>query len=211
MNAKVFVAELIGTFALTFIGAGAAALGVGGVVGVAFAHGLTVLAFVYAYGHISGAHINPAVTFGVALSGNMSWGKATYYWMAQLLGGALAGLGLFYVLSGVDHTLYGATVLADGVTVLQGIVIEGILTFLLVNSVLQSAIKGKAGNLAGVAIGLTLTLSILMGGPLTGASLNPARTLGPAIFSGTLGLFWVYVVGTFAGAALAAGVNKYLS
>lgn len=210
MNAKALVAEFIGTFALTFIGAGAAALGVGGLVGVAFAHGLTLLAFAYAYGYISGTHINPAVTFGVALSGNMKWNEAISYWIAQLIGGAIAGAALFFILSGVDQNQYGATVLANGVTPLQGMIIEAILTFFLVNSVLHTAIKGKGGDFAGVAIGLTLTLSILLGGPLTGASLNPARTLGPAIFSGTLNLFWIYVIGTFAGAAVAVGVYKFM-
>ena len=210
MKLNVFLAELIGTFALTFIGAGAGALGVGGLVGVALAHGLVIVAFAYAYGHISGTHINPAVTFGVTLSGNLSWGEAVYYWIAQFIGGALGAAALFFVLGNASSGL-GATVLASGVTPLQGIVLEAILTFFLVNSVIQGAIRGKAGNFAGLAIGLTLTLSILMGGPLTGASLNPARTFGPALFTGTLNQFWIYLVGTFAGAALAVGVDHLLS
>ena len=89
-NAKVFVAELIGTFALVFIGAGAAVSGFGGLVGVALAHGLVIATFVYAYGHISGAHFNPAVTFGLALNGTVRWGDAVYYWVAQFLGAAIA-------------------------------------------------------------------------------------------------------------------------
>ncbi len=210
MKTNVFLAELIGTFALTFIGAGAGALGVGGLVGVAFAHGLTVMAFIYAYGHISGTHINPAVTFGAALAGALSWAEAVYYWIAQFIGAALAGALLFFVLGGASTGL-GATVLASGVTPVQGVVLEAVLTFLLVNSVLQGAVRGKAGNFAGVAIGLTLTLAILMGGPLTGASLNPARTFGPALFTGTLNQFWIYLVGPFAGAALAFVADRVLS
>jgi len=210
MKTNVFLAELIGTFALTFIGAGAGALGVGGLVGVAFAHGLTVMAFIYAYGHISGTHINPAVTFGAALAGALSWAEAVYYWIAQFIGAALAGALLFFVLGGASTGL-GATVLASGVTPVQGVVLEAVLTFLLVNSVLQGAVRGKAGNFAGVAIGLTLTLAILMGGPLTGASLNPARTFGPALFTGTLNQFWIYLVGPFAGAALAFVADRVLN
>jgi MIP family channel proteins len=209
VNFKKFLTEFIGTFALVFIGAGAAALGVGGLVGVAFAHGLVILSFVHAYGHISGTHINPAVTFGVALSGALSWGQAALYWFAQLLGGAAAGGAMVFVFGGASNGL-GATVLADGVSPLQGLVLEAILTFFLVNAVLQGAVRGKAGEFAGLAIGMTLTLSILMGGPLTGASLNPARTFGPALFTGTLNQFWIYLAGTFAGAALAAGVDWVL-
>ncbi len=209
MNSKIFVAELIGTFALIFIGAGAGALGVGGLVGVALAHGLVIVAFAYAYGNISGTHINPAVTFGLAVAGAIDWGKALMYWVAQFLGGILGAAALMFVLGASAGTL-GATTLGAGVTPVQGLVIEAILTFMLVNSVLHSAVAGKAGNLAPLAIGLTLTLAILMGGPLTGGSLNPARTLGPALFTDGLGQFWIYLAGPFAGAALAAFVYKFL-
>ncbi len=94
METKSLLAEMIGTFALTFIGAGAAAIGLGGLVGIAFAHGLTVAAFAYAYGPISGSHINPAVTLGVALSGAIDWGKAIGYWIAQFIGGTLGAVAL---------------------------------------------------------------------------------------------------------------------
>ncbi|KAA3648734.1 MAG: hypothetical protein DWQ07_00625 [Chloroflexi bacterium] len=210
MNSKALTVEFIGTAALTFIGAGAGALGVGGLVGVALAHGLVVVAMAYAYGSISGAHINPAVTFGVALSGNLSWRDAVGYWIAQFLGATVAAAGLWFILSGGAANGLGQTVLAEGITLPQGLVLEAILTFLLVNAVLQTAVKERAGNLAGLAIGLTLVAAILMGGPLTGASLNPARTFGPALFTGTLDVFWVYVVGTFAGAAAAVGVYRFL-
>lgn len=209
MSSKQFVAELIGTFALVFIGAGAGALAVGGLVGVAFAHGLILMAMIYAVGHISGTHINPAVTFGLALAGAIDWGKAVVYWAAQLIGGILAAAILMFLLGGAESGL-GATVLAAGVSPVQGLVLEAVLTFFLVNSVLHAAVAGKAGDLAGLAIGATLIAAILMGGPLTGASLNPARTLGPALFTGSLDQFWIYLVGTFAGAAAAAGLYRFL-
>ena len=209
MNTKALTTEFIGTAALTFIGAGAGALGIGGLIGVALAHGLVVIAMAYAFGAISGSHINPAVTFGLALSGNLSWRDAIGYWVAQFLGATVAAAGLLFIFGGASNGL-GATVLSEGVTPLQGVVLEAILTFLLVNAVLQTAVKERAGNLAGLAIGLTLVAAILMGGPLTGASLNPARTFGPALFTGTLNIFWVYVVGTFAGAAAAVGVYRFL-
>lgn len=207
------IAELIGTFALVFIGAGAGALGIGGLVGVAFAHGLVLAAFAYAYGHVSGTHINPAVTFGVLLAGKIAPARAAAYIAAQLAGGALAGYALAYCLGGTGTGL-GATVLAQplelpgGVSVFvtpaMGVVIELLLTFFLVNTVLNAGISGKATPIDGLAIGLTLVFCILMGGPLTGASLNPARTLGPALASGEWSDLWVYVVGPLGGGAVAA-------
>lgn len=205
------VAEFIGTFALIFIGAGAGALGIGGLVGVAFAHGLVVVSFAYAYGHISGTHINPAVTAGVWAAGKIDPGRAISYIIFQILGG-IAGAGtLAWVLGGTETGL-GATKLAEGlavgsatitITPVIGLVVELILTFLLVNAVMNAGISGKATHVAGLAIGLTLTLAILMGGPLTGASLNPARTLGPAVVLGDLSDIWVYLAGPLAGGVIA--------
>ena len=208
------VAETIGTFALIFIGAGAGALGIGGLVGVALAHGFVIVGFAYSYGHISGTHINPAVTIGVWLAGKMDAGKAFSYVVFQLLGGVLGAFALRYVLGGTATGL-GVTALAEGlkvgdatisITPTTGLVIEAILTFFLVNAVLNAAISGKAGELAGLAIGLTLVFAILMGGPLTGASLNPARSLGPAMATGNFANLWVY----FAGPGLGAGVAAVL-
>lgn len=209
MNSRVLTAECIGTFALIFIGAGAGALGIGGLVGVALAHGLVVLAFAYAYGHISGTHINPAVTVGLLVAGEIEFPTAIGYIVSQLLGGLAAAFALSFVLGGTDSGL-GATLLADGVSVPQGFVLEVILTFFLVNTVLNAAVSGKGGNLAGVAIGMTLTLAILMGGPLTGASLNPARSFGPALVSGQTANLWLYFVAPALGGALAAIVYKGL-
>ena len=186
MNSKAFVSEMIGTFALTFIGAGAGAIS----------------GNLFSYGHHSGTHINPAVMFGLWVAGEIEFGKTIVYWIAQAIGGIAGGALLYFVLGGAETGL-GATVLAENVTTTQGLVLEAVLTFFLVNAIMNTAVSGKVGDLAPIAIGLTLAFCILMGGPLTGASLNPARTLGPAIFSGTMDLFWLYVVGTFIGAALA--------
>ena len=206
---KKLSAEFIGTFALVFIGAGAAALGAVGVVGVALAHGLILMALVYAFASLSGAHVNPAVTFGLWLRSEIELQEAAYYWVVQLLGGALAGFALLFVLGGPTNDL-GATVLAEGVSPLRGAVLEAILTFFLVTSVLRSAVRGEAGKAVGAAIGLTLAASILVGGPLTGASLNPARTVGPALAAAQFADIWVYFVGPLAGGALAALLDQWL-
>jgi len=203
------LAEFIGTFALIFIGAGAGALAAdgGGLVGVAFAHGMVVLGFAYAYGHISGTHINPAVTLGVWAAGKIDTTRALAYVAVQLLGGIVAAFVLAWVLGDRAGSL-GATTLADGVSTTQGLVLELIMTFFLVNTVLNAAISGKGGPPAGVAIGFTLTFCILMGGPLTGASLNPARTLGPAVATGNFADIWLYFVGPIAGGVIAGLLYK---
>ena len=205
------VAEFIGTFALIFIGAGAGALGLGGLVGVALAHGLVVVGFAYAYGHISGTHINPAVTAGVWAAGKIDPGRAISYIVFQILGG-IAGAGVLAWVLGGTETGLGATQLASGLTVgnatititpVIGFVVELILTFFLVNAVMNAGISGKVTHVAGLAIGLTLVFAILMGGPLTGASLNPARTIGPALMLGDFSNLWVYLLGPVAGGVIA--------
>src|SRR5690349_15802214 len=173
-NSKVFLAEFIGTFALVFIGAGAGVTGAG-IVGVALAHGLTVAAFIYTFGYISGTHINPAVTFGLAANRTIKWSDAIYYWIAQFAGAILAAV-LLRLFAG-DITNGATTGTLTNTVPLFAMAVEAILTFFLVNAVLHNAVGGKSGPFAGLAIGLTLTACILVGGPLTGASLNPARTL----------------------------------
>ncbi len=202
MKNRKLVAELIGTFTLIFIGAGSAAIGAAGLVGVAFAHGLVVLGMVYAYGHISGTHINPAVTIGLWVGKQIDTATAFGYIVVQLMGGTLGALALRSILGPTSGL--GATTLGPGISPLQGFVVELILTFLLVNSIFNTAVSGKAGNGAPVAIGLTLVFTIIMGGPLTGASLNPARTLGPAIVSGNFSDIWLYMVAPPLGGILAA-------
>jgi MIP family channel proteins len=205
MNWKAYTVESIGTFALVLAGAGAGAQNAG-LLAVALAHGLVIVAMAYAFGPISGAHVNPAVTFGLALGGALSWRDALGYWIAQFAGAALAAFALTWWLGDIRS---GATTFAgDPITAL---VLEAVLTFFLVNAVYQTAVRGKGGDFAGLAIGLTLVAMILVGGPITGASLNPARTFGPALFTGTLGQFWVYLVGPLLGAAAAWALDRALN
>lgn len=202
MKPKVFFAEFAGTFALVFIGSGAAAAGTIGLLGVALIFGLLIASMIYVFGKISGTHINPAVTFALALNGNLGWMEAVFYWIAQFVGGTIAAAALLFVFGGAQNGL-GATVLARGVGPLQGLVVETIGTFLLMTAVFFAAVEGYAGKSAGLVISLTVIVLILFAGPLTGAGFNPARSFGPALFSGTLGLFWIYLLGPLAGAALA--------
>lgn len=211
------LAEFIGTFALIFIGAGAGAIGIGGLVGVAFAHGLVVLGFAYAYGHISGTHVNPAVTLGVWAAGKIDTVRAAAYVVVQLLGGIAGALALRWVLGGTETGL-GVTALASAkslpsgisisITAAAGLVVEMILTFFLVNAVMNAGISGKATIPGGLAIGLTLTFCILMGGPLTGASLNPARSLGPAVATGNYDDLWLYFAGPILGGVIAGTLYR---
>ncbi len=206
---KPALAELVGTFLLTFIGAGAGALAAkngGGIVAVALAHGIALMVIVYAFGSISGAHVNPAVTSSLAFTGKIGWDTAIAYWVAQFLGAAVAAYLLAYVVgpSG-DVGGLGATVGSlTSTDAVKTIVLEAVLTFFLVTAVFASGVANKNGNMAGVAIGLVLTMDILMGGALTGASMNPARTFGPALATGHLEYLWLYIVGPVVGGAPAA-------
>ena len=203
-NSRVFLAELIGTFALVFIGAGAGIAGAG-LLGVALAHGLVVVTFAYTFGYISGTHINPAVTFAMVLSNKLKWGEAVFYWIAQFAGAALAGYLLKLTYGDISG---GATIgtLSTSAPILA-MVVEAILTFFLVNAILHNTGAGKTGAFAGLVIGLTLTTAILVGGPLTGASLNPARTFGTAIFAepsfANVDTYVVYFFGPLIGSTLA--------
>ena len=221
-NSRAFVAELIGTFALVFIGAGATLVGIGGLVGAALAHGLVIVTFSYVYGHISGAHFNPAVTFGLALNGTVKWGQAVYYWVAQFVGAIAGAFILRYVASSVSGLEGAATVgtLSDPQPY-AALVVEIILTFFLVNAILHAAVAGKAGSFAGLVIGMTLVFAILAGGPMTGASLNPARSLGPALFTKAMDrqtldaaipfFYMIYFAGPIVGSALAVGLFRFLN
>lgn len=212
MNTGKYVAEFVGTFALIFIGAGALAItGINlaghsyvfeNLLGVALAHGFVVIAFVYAFGHISGTHINPAVTLGFLVAGEIRFITAIWYWIVQFAGGIAGALMLKAVLP-INGDL-GVTILAENVSVIQGLIVEIILTFFLVTTIFNTAVSGKASNFAGFAIGLILIACILMGGPLTRASFNPARTLGPALAAGNYADLWLYFVGPCVGAVLAA-------
>lgn len=217
-NSKVFLAEFIGTFALVFIGAGTGMAGAG-LLAVALAHGLTLAVFAYAYGHISGTHVNPAVTVAMAATGKLKMGEAAVsYLVPQFAGAALAGLFLNFIADTVGANIaYGATVgaLTTSTPWLAGLV-ELVLTFFLVNTILNTAVSGKGGALSGLAIGLTLTAAILVGGAFTGASLNPARTFGIALFAADPSLanantYLIYLMGPLFGATLAALVYIFLN
>ena len=211
---KKYIAECVGTFVLTFLGCGTAMfLGCGepaGVVGTAIAFGLAVVAMAYTIGEISGCHINPAITLGVALSGRMSWKDAVGYWVAQVIGGIIAGALLLLVANVVGKDLTGALG-SNGVANAGGVggafLVEVIATFIFVLVVLGATdSKFGAGKPAGLAIGLSLILIHLVCINLTGTSVNPARSIGPAIFAGGDALkdVWVFICAPLVGGLLAA-------
>jgi len=194
-------AEFIGTFALIFVGIGAIKTAGHDVLGVALAHGFTIAAFVSATMQISGGQLNPAVTFGLLCGGHMTIANAIRYWISQLLGGftaALICLGLF----GRDVVVTGTPQLAINLNGAQGILVEGILTFFLVFVVYGTAVDERGRRVAGFAIGSTITLDILFGGPLTGAAMNPARVFGPALAANFWHDHYVYWLGPLIGGAL---------
>jgi MIP family channel proteins len=206
-----WLAEFVGTFALIFVGIGAIKTAGHDVLGVALAHGLTIAAFVSATLHISGGNLNPAVTFGLLCGGHMTLAKALLYWSAQLLGAfaaALICLGLF----GRDVVVMGTPQLAINLSAMQGILVEAILTFFLVFVVYGTAVdqRGRSPGFAGFAIGATITLDILFGGPLTGAAMNPARVFGPALASWFWHDHYVYWIGPLIGGALGGFVYGLL-
>lgn len=214
---KKYLAELIGTFVLTFLGCGTAvALSCGtdtaSVVGTAIAFGLSVVAMAYTIGGVSGCHINPAISLGVFLSGRMSLKDCGCYMAAQIVGAILAAAALACVTSTVagdplaSSTLTGANACNFGVT--NGLIVEVFLTMIFVFVVLGATSKtnGATNNFAGLAIGLSLILIHLVGIKFTGTSVNPARSIGPAIFEGGKALsdLWVFIIGPLVGGALAA-------
>ncbi|MFQ5694931.1 MAG: MIP/aquaporin family protein [Terriglobia bacterium] len=211
------LAEFVGTLALIFIGAGSILAdqftnGGVGLVGIALAHGLTIAVMVSAIGHISGGHINPAVTFGALVAKKISVNEAVVYWVAQLAGGTVGAALLVPIFpeSARSAVNLGTPALAAGVAPMQGILLEAALTFFLVFVVFATAIdeRGAFKMVGGFAIGLVVTFDILAGGPLSGASMNPARSFGPALVSGFWEAHWVYWVGPLAGGAMAALLYK---
>ena len=213
---KKYFAECFGTFVLTFLGCGAAvSLNCGSdtasVVGTAIAFGLAVVAMAYTIGGISGCHINPAITLGVCLSGRMSAKDACGYMVFQVIGAVIAAA-VLYCLVSLDPSLAlgtktGANACASA-NVINGLVAEIVLTYIFVMVVLGATSKtnGATNNFAGLAIGLSLILIHLVGIHYTGTSVNPVRSIGPALFEGGQALqqLWVFIVGPFVGGALAA-------
>jgi MIP family channel proteins len=207
------LAEFIGTFALIFVGVGASKTVGHDALAVALAHGLTIAAFVSATLHISGGQFNPAVTIGLVCGGHMSMIEAVRYWIAQLLGAIAAAficLSLFnrdVIVNGTPQ-LNGNPALGFMLTPGQGILIEAILTFFLVFVVHGTAVDERGRRVAGLAIGATITLDILFGGPLTGAAMNPARVFGPAVAANFWKDHYVYWIGPFLGGALGGLVYR---
>ncbi len=207
---KALVAEFIGTFALVFAGCGAimvdATTHALGHVGVAISFGLVIMVMIYAVGHISGAHFNPAVTTAFALTRHFAWSRVPRYWAAQLLGAIAAALALRTI---GDVALLGTTVPAG--SDLQSLAWEGVLSFFLMFVIMAVATDTRAvGEAAAIAIGATVGLDAMFGGPVSGASMNPARSLGPAIVALHFESQWVYIVGPIVGMALAAFIYRYL-
>src|ERR671937_1395409 len=201
--ARALVAEAIGTFALVFAGAGAVMVDAKthalGHVGVALTFGLVIMAMIYAVGHISGAHFNAAVTFAFALTRHFPWPRALGYWLAQFVGALSAAALLRGSLGNIAHV--GATLPSGSQG--QSFLWELIMTAFLMFVILAVATDTRAvGEAAAIAIGGTIGLDAMFGGPISGASMKPMRSLGPALVSGELHALWLYIVAPLVGASL---------
>jgi aquaporin TIP len=212
------VAEFIGTFTLIFVGAGSimAAAGIHDptLIGIAVAHGLAIAVMVSAVGHISGGHFNPAVTFGMLVTRRIEPMLGVVYWAAQFGGAVIAALLLDWIFPtvAVDGTKLGAPLLNASISSGAGVATEAILTFFLVWVIFATAVdpRGTFKAIAGLAIGFTITLDVLMGGPLTGAAMNPARAFGPELVHGEWSNAWIWYVGPVLGGAAAAVLYEWL-
>ncbi len=216
------VAELVGTFLFFFVGMGAVASldraaasggaldGAAGLIVVALAHGVVLAVLVSALGAISGGHFNPAVTFGVWLAGKLVWRRAAAYVVAQLIGALLAAIALRVIFSATVSPSLGTPALGTGIDALGGILVETVLTVILLTAVFGTAIDSRAPKIGGLAIGFAIAADILMGGPLTGAAMNPARWFGPAAATGMWDNWYVWIIGPLLGAAIVALAYRYL-
>ena len=218
---KKYLAEMVGTFVLTLLGCGAAvSLGCTNtdpetVIGTSVAFGLAVVAMAYAIGGISGCHINPAITLGCLMSGRINGKDAGMYMVFQVIGAIIASCVLYALVATSPELAQGTTTGANACSgsVTNGFIAEVVLTMIFVLVVLGTTdAKKGAGNFAGLAIGLSLILIHLVGIHYTGTSVNPARSIGPALFEGGKALadLWVFIVAPFIGAALAAGIWKVI-
>jgi len=214
---KKYVAEMIGTMVLVLMGCGSAvfagnaadAVGAGvGTLGVAFAFGLSIVAMAYSIGKVSGCHINPAVTLGVWLSNRMTGKDAGMYMLFQVIGAIIGSSILFALVSTGAHngpTATGSNSFQEG-AMMQAFIAEAVFTFIFVLVILGVTSKGANNKFAGLAIGLTLVLIHIVCIPITGTSVNPARSIGPALFQGGVALsqLWLFIVAPLLGAAIAA-------
>ncbi len=207
------LAEAIGVFALVFAGCGAimtnALTGALGHVGVALTFAFVITVMIFALGHVSGAHFNPAITLAFAATGHFPWRRVPGYIAAQVGAAVAAALALRSLLGDVSDL--GTTTLAGSVAFWPGFILEALTTFFLALVIVSVATDARAsGHVAGLAIGLTVGLDALFAGPLTGASMNPARSLGPALVSGATGDLVIYLTAPVVGAVLAMGTYTYL-
>jgi len=218
---KVFVAELIGTFTLVLLGCGSAVLAGAevGQLGISFAFGLAIVAMAYGIGPISGCHVNPAVSFGAFVAGRMQLNEMLRYWAAQFIG-ALLGAAVLYLIAtgkagydlatnGLGQNGWGAGYLGE-FNVTSALVFEVVATFLFLVVILGSTQKSAPGMVAGLAIGLTLAVIHIVGIQVTGVSVNPARSFGPAVIVGgtALSQLWLFLTAPLIGAALAGLLFK---
>jgi aquaporin Z len=225
---KKYFAELIGTFSLVLFGCGSAVIagisGVGpsgiGLLGISIAFGFAVVAMAYAIGGISGCHVNPAVTIGVLVAGKMEAKDAIGYIISQCIGAILGALVLYLILSGKPGFTMGEWALGSNgwgpgylgeYNVISAFLIEAVMTFLFLFVILGTTSKFGNGAMAGLAIGVTLMLIHLVTIPVTGTSVNPARSLGPAIFAGgqAMAQLWLFIIAPIVGAIVAAIVWKF--
>jgi len=208
---KKYFAEFIGTFSLVFAGCGAIVVdqvrpGSIGPVGICFTFGFVVMAMIYSLGDISGAHFNPAVSFGFWRAGRLSFKEMGFYFLSQILAAFLAIFLLRFLFS--QNEYLGSTLPASGF-VLQAFVLEIFLSAILMFVILNVSTGAKEkGVMAGLAIGMTVALEALFGGPISGASMNPARSLAPALVSGHLEYLWIYLSAPFLGSFLAVFACK---
>lgn len=202
---KKLVCEFVGTLVLVLIACGVAVATEVHYLGTALAFGLVIIAMAYTIGNVSGCHINPAVSLGMAMTGRMSWQEFFEYTAAQILG-AITGSALLGVILRSFKELGANTYGGTSVTVWIALLVEVILTFIFVLTVLTVTAKKDNGHASGIIIGLTLTLVHLFGIPFTGTSVNPARSIGPALLQGgsALSQLWVFILAPFIGAALAS-------
>ena len=209
------IAEFVGTFTLIFVGAGAIIATQGSnLTAIGLAHGLAIAVMASAVGHISGGHFNPAITLGFVVTRRIEPRLAATYWFAQLIGAVVAAFMLSWLLpqGPVNDVNLGAPAVGNGIGAGSAVVIEAVLTFFLVWVVFATAAdpRGAFASIAGLAIGLTITLDIYIGGPYTGAAMNPARAFGPDLVQNYWTDAWVWWVGPLVGGALAALLYEHL-
>ena len=212
------VAEFIGAFTLIFIGAGAAVAANAShdttLIGVAVANGVAIAVMVSSLGHISGGHFNPAITFGFLITRRIKPALALLYWVAQFGGAALAALLVRNLLprASSEAVKLGVPALGHGVDASSGFLLEAIFTFFLVWVVFATAVdpRGTFKSIAGLAIGLTITIDVLFGGPFTGAAMNPARAFGPQLVGDHWSHAWVWYAGPVLGGVVAAAMYELL-